>query len=100
MSAKVEGQFESTAMNAMSDVATMNRLSKSLEDVEAYRLGINAKEARKRSHHAGDDGIQNEQKQKQRLQAEEEKSGELKRLTNSFERVKTNELRRHSRSKR
>lgn len=48
MSAKVEGQFESTAMNAMSDVATMNRLSKSLEDAEAYRLGINAKDARKR----------------------------------------------------
>ena len=48
MSAKVEGQFESTAMNAMSDVATMNRLSKSLEDVEAYRLGINTKDARQR----------------------------------------------------
>jgi hypothetical protein len=48
MSAEVEGKFESTAMNAMSDITTMNRLSKSLEDAEAHRLGINPRDARKR----------------------------------------------------
>lgn len=48
MSAKFEGQFESKAMNAMSDVAMMNQLSKSLEKVEAHRLGINEKDARQR----------------------------------------------------
>jgi hypothetical protein len=48
MSAEVNGEFESTPMNAMSDVHTLNRFSKALEDTEAHRLGIKVSEARVR----------------------------------------------------
>ena len=49
MSATVKGQFEkSIPMNAISDISTVNRFTKALEDSEARRLGINTATARER----------------------------------------------------
>lgn len=48
MSSNADGQFESKPMNAMSDVSTVNRFARSLEDAEARRLGIKTVEARSR----------------------------------------------------
>ena len=48
MSSNVDGYVESKPMNAMSDVSTVNRFARSLEDSEARRLGIKTTEARSR----------------------------------------------------
>lgn len=46
MSSNRDGYVESKPMNAMSDVTTVNRFARSLEDIEARRRGIRTAEAR------------------------------------------------------
>lgn len=48
MSSNHDGYVESKPMNAMSDVATINRYARRIEDVEAKRLGVRVCQARER----------------------------------------------------
>lgn len=41
-----DGEFESAAMNAMNDLATINRFAVRLEDIEARRYGVSQAKAR------------------------------------------------------
>jgi hypothetical protein len=46
VSSTVDGKVESNSMNAMSDIETVNRFARRLEDVEAKRLGVRIVHAR------------------------------------------------------
>lgn len=48
MSSNADGYVESKKMNAVSDVSTVNRYTRAIEDIEARRLGVRTIEARER----------------------------------------------------